>query len=59
MTTWKKVSLVLAIMTALFLSGIGIFIAEQNLVGILLCLVGSILIPGMGFMLKKRFTNQL
>lgn len=57
MTTWKKVSLALAIMTAGFLSGIGIFIAEQNLAGILLCLVGSILVPGMGFMLKKRLTK--
>ncbi|WP_170145418.1 DUF5325 family protein [Ammoniphilus oxalaticus] len=54
MTQWKKISLVIAIVTTLFLSGIGIFIAEANLAGILICVFGAVVTPGLGFMFRKR-----
>ncbi|MEW9670392.1 DUF5325 family protein [Ammoniphilus sp. 3BR4] len=58
MTSWQKISLLLALISASFLSGIGIFIAEASLAGILLCLFGAIMTPGIGFMLKKRFIGK-
>ncbi|MBP1930173.1 DUF5325 family protein [Ammoniphilus resinae] len=58
MTSWQKVSLVLAILTALFLCGIGIAIAEASMLGIILCIIGTILVPGIGFSLKKRFKEK-
>jgi hypothetical protein len=58
MTRWQKISLAMAICTALFLSGIGISIAESSIAGILLCLFGSIMTPGIGFMLKKRLNTD-
>lgn len=58
MTSWQKISLLLALVSASFLSGIGIFIAEASIIGILVCLFGAIMTPGIGFMLKKRFANK-
>jgi len=58
MNSWQKISLALALISASFLAGIGIFIAERSLLGILLCLFGAIMTPGLGFMLKKRFVNK-
>ena len=55
MKNWKFISLVLALLTALFLCGIGISVAESSLTGILVCLFGAIMMPGFGFMLKKRY----
>ncbi|HJV46150.1 MAG TPA: DUF5325 family protein [Bacillota bacterium] len=54
MTHWQKISLILAIVSALFLSGIGVSIAEESVAGIVICLLGAVLTPGVGFMLKKR-----
>ena len=58
MNSWQKISLALALISASFLAGIGIFIAEGSVLGILLCLFGAIMTPGLGFMLKKRFVNK-
>lgn len=58
MTNWQKISLTLAFLTALFLSGIGVFIAESSPLGVLGCLFGAIMVPGLGFFLKRKFKNE-
>ena len=58
MTSWKRISLSLSILTTLFLCDIGISIAESSLLGILGCLLGAIMMPGFGFMLKEKFNIQ-
>jgi hypothetical protein len=58
MTSWQKISALLAIVTLIFLSGIGISIAELSLKWLLISLLGAILTPGIGFSLKKKLNIQ-
>ncbi|HHY73903.1 MAG TPA: YlaF family protein [Bacillus bacterium] len=44
----------LAIATTLSLASIGIAIAEESILGIILAIVATVLITGFSFMLKKR-----
>ncbi|MHC0037316.1 YlaF family protein [Pseudoneobacillus sp. C159] len=46
--------LLIAILAAAAIMGIGIAIAERSLIGILLCIVGLIFIMGFGFKTKKK-----
>jgi hypothetical protein len=58
MTTWQKISLLMAIVTVIFMAGIGISIAELNITWLLISLLGAILTPGIGFTLKKKLKIQ-
>ena len=41
MTTWQKISLLMAIVTVIFMAGIGISIAELNITWLLISLLGA------------------
>ena len=48
MTTWQKISLLMAVVTVIFMAGIGISIAELNITWLLISLLGAILTPEVG-----------
>lgn len=54
----KRISLILAIVTALCLASIGIFIAEESIIGILTALLGAVVTTGIGFTLRKKWREQ-
>ncbi|MEI5906019.1 YlaF family protein [Bacillus spongiae] len=47
-----------AILAASAIIGIGIFISERSLIGILLCIVALITIMGVGFTTKKKIREK-
>jgi hypothetical protein len=53
-TRYQLVTLALALGVAASLIGVGIAIAEQSIVGIILCLVSSVVLMGGGFSYKKK-----
>lgn len=50
--------LLFAIIGVAFMMGIGIMIAEQSIIGIILCIVGTIGTFGLGFATKARIRKQ-
>jgi hypothetical protein len=54
----KWVFLLFAIMTAACMIGIGIAIAEKSIIGILLCIIGTVASFGLGFSLKRKLLSN-
>lgn len=49
----------LAIATVIALMLIGVAIAERSILGIILSILGSVLLTGLGFSLKKKIRKAL
>ncbi len=54
----KRISLTLAIIAALCLASVGIFIAEESIIGIFAALLGATVTTGIGFTLRKKWRDQ-
>ncbi|GGJ74960.1 hypothetical protein GGR02_002706 [Anoxybacillus voinovskiensis] len=58
MKSIQPVFLLFAILAASSIMAIGIFIAEQITIGIILSIVAFVLIMGIGFITKKRMREK-
>lgn len=54
MNRYQLVTLALAIGVAACFGGVGIAIAERSWLGVIACIVGSVLLMGGGFRYKKK-----
>lgn len=50
--------LMIAIVGVIFMIGIGIMIAEKSTIGILICICGTIVSIGYGFVTKRQLRKQ-
>ncbi|MBO8172877.1 MAG: YlaF family protein [Bacillaceae bacterium] len=58
MNRHKWIALFLAIITALLLASIGVFIAEESVIGVIGALLGATMTTGIGFTLKRKQREQ-
>ncbi|BDG48190.1 MULTISPECIES: DUF5325 family protein [Parageobacillus] len=58
MKQFQPVSFLLAIFAVIAIMAIGIFIAEQSLIGIIASIVALFIIIGIGFARKKRMREK-
>ncbi len=54
----KWVFLIYAILSAAFISGIGVAVAEESLIGVAGCTIGLVVIMGLGFKRKKKMREN-
>jgi arginine exporter protein ArgO len=54
----KWTLLVYAVLAAVCIMGIGIAIAEKSLIGAIGCIIGIIVVMGLGFTTKKRMREN-
>lgn len=50
--------LLTAIIGVIFLIGIGIMIAEKSPIGIIICIIGTFVTVGYGFITKRKMRNS-
>jgi Family of unknown function (DUF5325) len=58
MKQFQPVSFLLAIFAVIAIMAIGIFIAEQSMIGIVMSIVALFIIIGIGFARKKRMREK-
>lgn len=54
----KLIFLALAFLAAFSMGGIGVSIAYRSITSTILCIIGLIIIMGIGFSTKKKFREQ-
>ncbi|MCM3160345.1 YlaF family protein [Metabacillus litoralis] len=54
----KWIFLVLAVLAALFMIGIGVAVGERSILGIILAIIGLNAVMAAGFIMKKRMREK-
>jgi Family of unknown function (DUF5325) len=54
----KWIFLVLAVLAALFMIGIGVAVGERSILGIILAIIGLNAVMATGFIIKKRMREK-
>ncbi|MFD2213010.1 MULTISPECIES: DUF5325 family protein [Bacillaceae] len=54
----KWIFLVLAVLAALFMIGIGVAVGERSILGIILAIIGLNAVMATGFIMKKRMREK-
>ncbi|HWO74848.1 MAG TPA: YlaF family protein [Bacillus sp. (in: firmicutes)] len=58
MASANKIFMVYACLAVLCISGIGIFISEGSSLGIFACIIGTVIIMGVGFNTKRKLRKN-
>ncbi|GAA0338624.1 hypothetical protein GCM10008967_31120 [Bacillus carboniphilus] len=58
MASENKIFVVYAILAVLCISGIGIFVSEGSALGIIACIIGTIVVMGFGFRTKRKLREK-
>ena len=54
----KLVFLLLAILAAVCMAGVGISVGYRSIVGIIMCIIGLTIVMGYGFSKKRKFQEE-
>ena len=54
----KLVFLLLAILAAVCMAGVGISVGYRSIVGIIMCIIGLSIVMGYGFSKKRKFQEE-
>ena len=54
----KLIFLLLAILAAVCMAGVGISVGYRSIVGIIMCIIGLSIVMGYGFSKKRKFQEE-